>query len=343
MRRLLLIALAFCFLQLNAQNTTNTWIKTTPERVSYLDKVRPSSYSEKQQLYLLNMESITQVLAKANDKFSQKPAVYVSFPNINGEMEKFMVWENSNFEPELQAKYPEVRAYIGKSTLDKTATIHFSVSPDGIQTMVLRANNETEFIETYTTDNSVYVLFDSKTRTKGTLPFNCTTKEKFLSQEEINQSLQTAKSNNGLYKTLRLALSCTGEYAQYYYGGFVPPSQNLVGKQKALAGMNATMTRVNGVYEKDLSVHLNIIANNDLIIYTNPVTDPYSDASAGADGLWNGELQINLNNVIGNAGYDLGHLFGRTGGGATAGCFGRVCVDYCSGADDPDVETKGKG
>ena len=343
MRRLLLIALAFCFLQLNAQNTTNTWIKTTPERVSYLDKVRPSSYSEKQQLYLLNMESITQVLAKANDKFSQKPAVYVSFPNINGEMEKFMVWENSNFEPELQAKYPEIRAYIGKSILDKTATIHFSVSPDGIQTMVLRANNETEFIETYTTDNSVYVLFDSKTRAKGTLPFNCTTKEKFLSQEEINQSLQTAKSNNGLYKTLRLALSCTGEYAQYYYGGFVPPSQNLVGKQKALAGMNATMTRVNGVYEKDLSVHLNIIANNDLIIYTNPVTDPYSDASAGADGLWNGELQINLNNVIGNAGYDLGHLFGRTGGGGNAGCFGCVCVDYFSGADDPDVETKGKG
>jgi hypothetical protein len=42
--------------------------------------------------------------------------------------------------------------------------------------------------------------------------------------------------------------------------------------------MNATMARVNGIFNKDLAIKLILIANNDLIIYTNAVTDPYSDA-----------------------------------------------------------------
>jgi hypothetical protein len=41
--------------------------------------------------------------------------------------------------------------------------------------------------------------------------------------------------------------------------------------------MNATLTRVNGIFNKDLAVKLILITNNDLIIYTNAVTDPYSD------------------------------------------------------------------
>ena len=343
MKRLLFIAIAFSFLQLNAQNSSSTWVKTSAEAVSRLEKVRTTEYSEKQQLYFLNSNDIQQALTNAKDKFSQKQGVYVSFPNINGELEKYLVWENSNFEPELQLKYPQIRAYIGKSTKDRTATIHFSVSPDGIQTMVLRANNESEFIEPYTKDKSVYVVFDSKTRTKGNLAFNCTTKETVLSDDNISASLKSAKSNDGEYKTMRLALSCTGEYAQYFYGEAIPAGQEAVGKEKALAGMNATMTRVNGVYEKDLAVHLNIIANNDLVIFTNPTTDPYSAAAAGANGLWSGELQITLTDVIKNEGYDIGHLFGRSGGGGSAGCFGCVCVDdYGGDPFDPSIETKGK-
>ena len=344
MKPLLFIAIAFMYLQLNAQNRASTWVKTSAEAVSRLEKVRTTEYSEKQQLYFLNINGIKQALINANDKFSQKQGVYISFPNISGELEKYLVWENSNFEPQLQVQYPQIRAYIGKSTIDRTATIHFSVSKDGIQTMVLRANNESEFIESYTKDKSVYVLFDSKTRTKGALPLNCTTTETVLSQDNIAASLKTAKSNAGEYKTMRLALSCTGEYAQYFYGGTIPEGQEAVAKEKALAGMNATMTRVNGVYEKDLSVHLNIIANNDLVIYTNPASDPYSAAAAGANGLWNGELQITLTDVIGNDGYDIGHLFGRSGGGGSAGCFGCVCVDDFGGDPyDPTIETKGKG
>ena len=35
----------------------------------------------------------------------------------------------------------------------------------------------------------------------------------------------------------------------------------------------------------------------------------------------------NLTNVLGNEVYDIGHLFGASGGGGNAGCIGCVCDD----------------
>jgi hypothetical protein len=57
------------------------------------------------------------------------------------------------------------------------------------------------------------------------------------------------------------------------------------GLKPSSCAMNATLTRVNGIFNKDLAVKLILITNNDLIIYTNAVTDPYSD-TAGAGGAW---------------------------------------------------------
>jgi hypothetical protein len=57
-----------------------------------------------------------------------------------------LIIENSNFEPVLQEQFPDIRAYTGKGITDPTATLSFSVSPQGIQTMVLR-DEGSEFIE----------------------------------------------------------------------------------------------------------------------------------------------------------------------------------------------------
>jgi hypothetical protein len=62
-------------------------------------------------------------------------------------LEKILVWESSNFEPELQAKYPDIRAYAGVGITDPTASLNFSLSSQGMQTMILRAESGSEFIE----------------------------------------------------------------------------------------------------------------------------------------------------------------------------------------------------
>jgi hypothetical protein len=95
-----------------------------------------------------------------------------------------------------------------------------------------------------------------------------------------------------------------------------------------LAAFNNTLTRCNGVYEKDLALHLNLIANTTAVIYYNAATDPYSTTLS----TWNASLQSTLNSVIGAANYDIGHMFGASGGGGNAGCIGCVCVDASKGS-----------
>jgi hypothetical protein len=173
------------------------------------------------------------------------------------------------------------------------------------------------------------------------LPFNCSTNDVNLANDLSGKFSNVMLADNGRYKTFRLALSCTAEYSNYF-GATSSANVGLV-----LAGMNATMNRVNGIMERDLSVHLNIIPTNDQVIYYNAATDPYSAAATGsstanannANG-WNIQLQNTLTNVLGNAAYDIGHLFGADGGGGNAGCIGCVCVDDTTSTTD---KNKGSG
>ncbi len=125
-----------------------------------------------------------------------------------------------------------------------------------------------------------------------------------LDFEKQLSSLDTANivSNGGTLRTYRAAIAATGEYTTFH-GGTVAGG---------LAGIVTTLNRVNGVYERDLSVRMILIANNNLIVYTNGATDPYTNGN-GSTML--GQNQSNLDSVIGTANYDIGHVVSTGGGG----------------------------
>lgn len=83
--------------------------------------------------------------------------------------------------------------------------------------------------------------------------------------------------------------------------------------------MNATMTRVNGIFQKDFAIKL-IIQDLPNIIFTDSTTDPYT-------GNLNLNLQQTLTSLVGNANYDMGHVFNASGGNGNAGSIGSTCVD----------------
>jgi hypothetical protein len=247
----------------------------------------------------------------------------ISLPNADGQIEQFEIKEASNFEPALQARFPEIRAFSGKGITDKYATLKLSLSPQGIQAMVFRTEKENEFIEPYSADHTVYTVFKKQARV---LPWKCSTPEQQLATNIGNQLSNVTARSTGDAKTLRLAQSVTAEYSNYF--GATSASQVAL----VLAAVNATLTRCNGVYEKDLAIHLNLISATTNVFYYDPATDPYDDASTGAGGAWNSELQNTLTSVIGAANYDIGHLFGASGGGGNAGCIGCICVDNQKGS-----------
>ena len=313
-KQLLILLFIFCCITIHAQ-TNVLW-----EKVNSVSTKKTGSVSNPDKLYFkLNESLLTQKIAASTNKSSKNTTSEITIPNAEGILERFMIWESSNFDAELQAKYPEIRAYEGTGLDDKTAKVHFSVAPIGVQTMVLRSGMASEFIEQNPENKSEYVLFTSKNKDTSKSLF-CKTKE----DNTKKTSYKTAKtaSNTKTFKTLRLALSCTWEYAAFFGGT----------KAGALAGMNATMTRVNGLFNKDLAVKLIIIANNEDVIYIDS-NDPYSNAEDGVvNGAWSAEVQNTLTNVIGESNYDIGHLFGRSGGGGDANCIGCVCVNSEKGS-----------
>jgi subtilisin-like proprotein convertase family protein len=313
MKKILLLVIFITSMSTVFGQRNNSWQFYASDKAITSEKVRETTYSANQKLLQFNAEQFKQTLANVAERASGQPGVEIQLPNTQGKFESFLIWESSNFAPELQAQFPEIRAYVGQGVTDPTALLNLSFSPQGIQTMVFRADSGSEFIEPYTKDRSVYVVFDSKTRTKSALPFVCSTEDVAMANG-LRQGINQVQANDQVYRTMRLALSCTGEYGVYHGGA-----------AGALAAMNATMTRCNGVFERDLAVKLIIIANNNLVIYTNANTDPYSPASSMNN--WNAQLQTTLTNIIGEANYDIGHLFGATGGGGSAGCIGCVCVD----------------
>ncbi len=339
MKKSLLITLLFAFnITLLFAQTDNPWFENIAARNGNIatDKaVARQTFPKEFKLFNLNIAAIKQVLFSIVGNQANKKSTVVTLPTADGKYEQFEMFEASNFEPALQIKFPEIRAFSGKGITDRAATLKLSISPQGVQTMIFRTGTENEFIEPYSKDHTIYAVFKSN-RQKGRLPWTCSTDEKQLTAN-LNSSISRTnkvQSSAGELKTMRLAQSVTAEYSNFF-GATSAAQAGLV-----LAAINATLTRSNGVYEKDLAVHLNLIANTADVIFYNPNTDPYSPGATGAGGAWNGELQATLTSVIGDANYDIGHLFGASGGGGNAGCIGCVCSagikgsGFTSPADD---------
>ncbi|KQM49970.1 reprolysin-like metallopeptidase [Chryseobacterium sp. Leaf201] len=274
-------------------------------------------------IYSLDFNGLKAVLSKAPKRLAagEKSEIIISFPNAEGRMENFKVRENSNFEPQLASKYPDIKSYIGEGFGDSNSTVYFSISPLGLSSMEIYGDKSAVFIEPYSKDLSTYVVYKKSDKKDDLSTFECTVID--VAQKGVSNTAGLAarpNADDARLRTFRLALSSTGEYTSYFGGT----------KANALAAMNNTMTRVNGVFEKDFAARMVLIANNDAVIYTNSSTDPYSPAAQMNN--WNSQLQSTLTSVIGEANYDVGHLFGASGGGGNAGCIGCVCTNGSKGS-----------
>ena len=289
------------------------------ESIVNSNKIKASSRTlPAKKIFNLNIRILEQEVENAPKRAAKGSTsnVIVSIPNADGQFEQFSVFEASVMEPELQARFPEIRSYAGQGIDDPSATIRFSISPLGFHSMVLSAHREATFIEPYTNDLQSYVVYKRSQRIDYNDDFECSVTEQVNNSLSGNVNAQK-NADDGIKRTFRLAVSTTGEYTAYHGGS----------KAQALAAINTTMTRVNGVFENDFNVTMVLVSNTDDVIYTNGGSDPYTSS-----GSYNGQLQSTLTSNIGESNYDVGHLFATSTNSGNAGCIGCVCVNNQKGS-----------
>ena len=316
-KTLLLIVFSLVLTNFSYSQTERAWSNYKGQDVKVAISAQRESFPQEFELMQLDLTVLRQVLLTASDRFAEnRTSAVISLPNAEGKLERFRVYEASNFAPELQAQFPEIRSYVGQGIDDKYARLRLSINPRGINTMVSRADKPSEYMEPYSVDGTVHVVYNSE-RVKGKLPFTCSTPvEQALINDLTDRASSVSRSSTGQLLNFRLAMSVTPEYTSYHHTLLALATA----KTSALAAINTTLTRVNGVFETDFAIHMNLV-NNMTIIYDGTTADPYGATDAN----YNTELETTLANVVGIANYDVGHLMGRVGNNGNAGCIGCVC------------------
>lgn len=279
--------------------------------------------------YKLDIDQIRTQLLRA-PKIGEGSPITISIPTLEGKIEKFTVNSFPVMDEALANKY-QLGSYVGIGVDDPFKYIRFSVAPNDFQSMIIGTDGQYEFIEPATSDKSYYSVH-GKTNKSGHA-FTCSTKEdkeSVANLQKLKNAGIAAKSSNKTFHTLRLAMSVTGEYTAYFGG--------VAG---ALTQINATLSRVNGVFEKEFNVHVNAI-NAPGLIFTNAANDPYSTSEFMCK--WNYELMNTLHGGaygVTDEDFDMGHLFGASGGGGIAGCIGCIGNNDISTTSFTDCQDAG--
>lgn len=309
--KLTLIAplLLICF-GLTAQNNLGLWETASLTETASKTKVFRNTVPQDFKLFTLNTVELNGLLANAPQRHTTQSNTIIELPTNNGEIQNFRVYEASVLAPLLQAQHPNIRSYMAQGIDDPSAIARFSYSDNGLNVMISSANYGTIYLDPYTKDLNQYISYAKKSLSPDSRTFEC------LVQDTLENEIVLSPENadDGMLRTYRLALACTGEYAQYHLNNQGIPSSatDEVKKAAVLTAMNTAMTRLNGVYEKEVALTMVIVENNTDIIFLNAGSDPYTNN----DGfVMLSQNQTTCDDIIGAANYDIGHVFSTGGGG----------------------------
>ncbi|WP_284652352.1 reprolysin-like metallopeptidase [Flavobacterium terrisoli] len=300
-----------CFLSILSANAQEIWRNVSQTEAATSGQKDRTSIPKTEHYYKLDLAAFKQALQNAPMR-GQTSTLILPFPDGNGKMQNFHIYEAPVMHPDLAARYPDNKSYVGQGVENRSVVIRFSVTLFGLHTMTLAVNNGTSYIEPYSKDGKYYVSYLREGLTTNR-SFQCHTAD-IESKLDINE-INALPQDNGAYRTYRTGIVTTVEYSAFHIAAAGLQAGTLAQKKAAvLAAVTITVTRVNSMFERDLSVFLQLIPNEDEVIYID--ADDLTNDDVGA---LIGETQETLDNVIGTANYDFGHGVGTSGGGLGGG------------------------
>lgn len=234
----------------------------------------------------------------------------IELPLPDGTTRLYQVVENSTLHPELSAKYPLIKTYDAYGVTDPGEFVKLDLTAQGFHSMIFRPGQTPIFIDPIKKGNRQYYIVYDKKDLVSKSRFKCGVHSVSQPITSLTNSRSFADFNACELKKYRLAMAATAQYTQYQ-GGTV---------NDALSAQATTMNRVNGIYEIEMAITMQIIANNDQIIFTDPNNQPYTHGDP--DELI-GENQVTVTQIIGASNYDIGHVVDAAGSGLAT--VGSVC------------------
>lgn len=266
--------------------------------------------------FTLDVEAMRELLQTAPPESAVAAAAVspseIILPMPDGTQARFQFVESPVMAPELAAKFPEIKTYLGQGVDDPRATVRFDLTPAGFHAQVLSPDGAAYIDPLLRDDVKTYAVYWRRDHHWQAKDWACFTPPGEPVGDPGDKGGLGILRSGSLRRTYRLAVAATGEYTAFH-GGTVSQGQ---------AAIVTAINRVTGIYEIEVAGRLTLVANNSQLVYTSPATDPYSN-SDGATML--GQNQTTVDSVIGSGNYDIGHVF-STGGGGIAG-LGVVCVN----------------
>lgn len=266
--------------------------KTSGRQISRLESgVLPKSVVQ------VNFKELSKKLTFTN---KSNPEAFLELPMPSGDLKTFRFVINTTMHPALAKKYPTIKAMTGTATDGSGIVVKAELAGTDFHAMYFVPGDENLFLDPLNFDINaseymLYVKSDAiaqKSMTCGLL----------TGIEERKEAVTEKRYGSCELRTYRLAISATAEYTAFQ-GGTV---------EKALAAQVTTMNRVNGIYERDLAITMELVANNDTLIFTNASSDPFTNGNTNQ---MIGANPTVINARIGVNNYDIGHVFGTNSGG----------------------------
>ena len=263
---------------------------------------------------------------------TQAQYAQVQVPGPDGIMHTFRLSDAGVMPAKLAAKFPNIRAFTGINITDPSLTGRFNFSSKGMSAMFdAPLDNDLERI-------FIDPIMDTDNEYRS---YKVTPEAQQLAQQRFTKYAPKVMDVNRVFEpsvraqktgqpnttqdriTYRLAMTATGEYTQYH-GGTVAD---------AMAEIVIMVNRLNDIFEVELGVTLQLVDDNDQLIFTDAATDPFNNDSQDGD-----LNQTVTDNRIGSANYDIGHIVNTNGGGLAvlgALCWNGYKADGITGSGSP--------
>jgi hypothetical protein len=317
-RLLVLLMMIAIFSAMNTMaQTSGLWKSIKDESVFNARLIHQPNMPENYLIYTLNHAAFRDQLLQAPHESSislSLSTITIELPLADGTLEFFRVVSSPVMDPALAAKYPGIYSFTGKGLKNPGLIARFDVSPDGMNALIFNPDAPTVYIDHI---ENAYYRVSSREEINVHNQYRCLTDA--IPASVTGQTNRPLNANQPRLRKYRLALLSGAEFSLH----FVQASDNTDALKKArvLAQQNAQMTRANALFERDLSIRLVLVPNNDTIIYLNAATDPVSNPSNPNQT----QLQNAINSRIGTANYDIGHTGTKGQDNGNAGCIGCVC------------------